>query len=423
MSFEHIIMIAAFVILLILSGFFSSSEMAITASNRIKIKAAAEGGGKRALAAKYLTDNYTKTLSSVLFSNSLVNIAASTILTVLFTAAITSAVLAESAATITTTLLLLIFGEIYPKILGSAYADRYVYFCAIPIRIVSLIFFPVTALVSFLIEKASVIWKPAESAPTATADELVSIVDEMEDDGGFTKTEGEIIRGAINFTEKTAKDILTPRVDLLAYDIDDRVAELAHNSALLDYARFPVYKENLDHIIGILTTRSFACEYLKNGEDTDIASLLVKPVFVHMTRDISSILTEMRDKKCEMAIVIDEFGGTLGAITVEDIVEEIVGDIFDENDDVETEYTLREGVYHIDGGMNIYDLFDILEYNDRGFESEYTTVGGFAAEMLDKIPEEGDTFTFDNMRFAVEKVNGMRVEQISLTIIPQEEDE
>jgi len=318
---RYFFMLAAIALLLILSGFFSSSEMAVTAANKIKLKIAAESGSKRAMTAKSLSDDFTRTLSTILLSNSLVNIAATTVMTLLFTELIANAAAAESAATLTITLLLLIFGEIYPKIIGSAYADKYVYFCALPVKALTVVLWPVTASVSFVINKASVIWKHKETPPTATPDELVSIVDEMEDDGDLTERESDIIRGAINFTGKCARDVLTPRVDILAYDIDDGVETLAKDRALLDYARFPVYKESLDHVIGILTTRSFACEYLKHGKKTDIKPLLVEPIFVHMTRDISSILTEMRDKKCEMAIVIDEFGGTLGVITVEDIVE------------------------------------------------------------------------------------------------------
>ena len=151
-------------------------------------------------------------------------------------------------------------------------------------------------------------------------------------------------------------------VDVLGFDIEDGVSSLAHNTALLEYSRFPVYSESLDHVLGVLTTRAFACEYLKKGDNTDISSLLTPPLYVHMTRDISSILNEMRDKHCEMAFVIDEFGGTLGIITVEDIVEEIVGDIFDESDDRTSEFTRRGDFLEVDGMMNIYDLFETLEY-------------------------------------------------------------
>ena len=418
----YIISILSIFLLIVLSAFFSSSETALTASNKIRIKNAAENGNKRAAAVKKLTDNFTETLSTILLSNNLVNITASTIMTMMFVRFMGETAAAQTLATITITLLLLILGEIYPKLIGAEYCDSYVYFCALPINALSIIFRPLTVSVDLLIKKASVIWTPKEAAPTATTDELVSIVDEMEDDGGFTETEGEIIRGAINFTEKTAKDILTPRVDVLAFDIEDGAEALAKDRELLEYARFPVYRESLDHVIGIITTRSFACEYLRYGKKTDIESLLTPPLYVHMTREISSILHEMREKKCEMAIVLDEFGGTLGVITVEDIVEEIVGDIFDESDDLEPEFVKEGDTYYIDGGMNIYDLFDIVDYNDHDFESEYTTVGGWAAEMLNKIPEDGDSFEFDNLFVTVLRVNNMRVEELSVKVSEKEED-
>ena len=418
----YITALLAVALLIVLSAFFSSSETALTASNKIRIKNAAESGNKRAATVKKLTDSFTTTLSTILVSNNLVNITASTLMTMLFVRLMGETAAAQTLATVSITVLLVIFGEIYPKIIGAEYCDSYVYFCALPIKALTVIFRPLTASVDLLIKKASVIWTPKEAAPTATTDELVSIVDEMEDDGGFTETEGEIIRGAINFTEKTAKDILTPRVDVLAFDIEDGADALAKDRELLEYARFPVYRESLDHVVGIMTTRSFACEYLRYGKKTDVEALLTPPLYVHMTREISSILHEMREKKCEMAIVLDEFGGTLGVITVEDIVEEIVGDIFDESDDLEPEFVKEGDTYYVDGGMNIYDLFDIVDYNDHDFESEYTTVGGWAAEMLNKIPEEGDSFEFENLLVTVLRVNNMRVEELSVKVSEKEED-
>ena len=415
----------AIIILIALSGFFSSGETAVTAANRIKLKSAAESGNRRAAIAKLLTDDFPKTLSTILVSNSLVNITASTLATLFFTGLWGDTALSESVSAILITVLLLIFGEIYPKIIAAEYCDSYVLFCAPFVRVMTVIFKPLVSFVGFMIKKLSVLWTPKEASPTATTEELVSIVEEIEDVGGFTETESDIIRGAINFTEKTAKEIITPRVDILAFDIEDDISELAANTALLEYARFPVYRESLDHIIGVMNTRTFACEYLKHGRDIDIEKLLIKPVYVHMTREISSILREMREKKCEMAVVLDEFGGTLGIITVEDIVEEIVGEIYDESDEPEQLCTEKDNVYEIDGGMNIYDFFDIIGYNDHAFESEYTTMGGWAAEVLNKIPEEGDQFDFDYLTVKVTKVDNMRVEKLTVTVNekPDEEEE
>lgn len=408
----YFILSFAIAILIVLSAFFSSSEIALASANMLKIKREAENGDPKATKVQYLADHFTRTLSTILISNNLVNIAASSIATLLFTMIIANKALAQSAATVLVTVLLLIFGEIFPKIIAAFVSDSYVYRSAPALKFFMRLFSPVVIVTEFLINKISPLWTPKDAAPTATNDELVSIVDEIEDDGGFTETESDFIKGAISFTEKTAKDILTPRVDVLGFDIEDDVSSLAKNTALLDYARFPVYRESLDHVVGVLTTRAFAGKYLKEGENTDISSLLTKPLYVHMTRDISSILNEMREKRCEMAVVLDEFGGTLGIITVEDIVEEIVGDIFDESDDRTSEITRRGEFLEVDGMMNITDLFEIIDFSDENFESEYTTVGGWATEMLDKIPEEGDSFEYSGLFVTVTKINNMRVEKL-----------
>ncbi len=400
------------VILIMLSAFFSSSEIALASANKLRVKREAEEGQERASRVLYLIDHFTRTISAILVSNNLVNIAASSIATLLFTMIISNRVLAQSAATLLITLLLLLFGEIFPKIIAAYAGDSYAYKCAPAIRFFMRLFSPIVVATEFLINIVSPIWTPKDASPTATNDELVSIVDEIEDDGGFTETESDFIKGAIGFTEKTAKDILTPRVDVLGFDIEDSVSELAKNTALLEYARFPVYRESLDHVLGVLTTRSFACEYLKKGEKAQLAPLLSPPLYVHMTRDISSILKEMREKHCEMAFVLDEFGGTLGIITVEDIVEEIVGDIFDESDDMTSEITRRGDMLEVDGMMNIDDLFEILELDSDLYESDYTTAGGWAIQMLDKIPEEGDSFEYSGLFVTVTKINNHRVEKL-----------
>ncbi len=400
------------VILIVFSAFFSSSEIALASSNKVRIKSAAENKDERAAKVQYLIDHYTRTISTILISNSLVNIAASSIATLLFTMIISNEALAQSAATVLITILLLLLGEIFPKIIAAFISDSYVYKCAPAVRFFMRLFAPIVLATEFVIDKISPLWTPKNAAPIATNDELASIVDEIEDDGGFTEKEGDFIKGAISFTEKTAKDILTPRVDVLGFDIEDEVSELAKNTSLLDYARFPVYEGSLDHVLGVLTTRAFAGQYLKLGDKTDVSSLLTPPLYVHMTRNISSILNEMREKHCEMAFVLDEFGGTLGIITVEDIVEEIVGDIFDESDDRRSEVTRKGDFLEVDGMMNITDLFELLDFDDSNFDSEYTTVGGWVSEILDKIPEEGDSFEYSGLFVTVTKINNHRVEKL-----------
>lgn len=415
----------AIVVLLFFSAFFSGSESAFACSNKLRIKSAAEKGDRRAKIAEYILDHFGVSISTILLANNLVNILASTLGTLIAATLIESEQLAQTAATFTITLLLLIVGEIIPKIISSQFADTLVPVVSPILRFCMRIFYPIVFVVDFILSKLSPLWTPKEEAPTVTQEELVTIVDEMEESGNFTEEEGDLVRASIEFADLTAKDILTPRVDTLAFDIEDGPEALLADKELLEFSRFPVYSENMDHVLGILSTQRFveAC-YEVGPANVDISALITQPVYVHMTRAISSILEELREKHCEMAIVLDEFGGTLGILTVEDIVEEIVGDIFDEGDDFERDFVKRIDGFEVDGSMNLHDFFDLIEYNDSAYESEYTTAGGWATELLDKLPEEGDQFDFENLTVTVLTVDAMRVERLLIRVhLPKEEED
>ena len=332
--------------------------------------------------------------------------------------------LAQTAATVAVTLLLLICGEILPKIIAAQFADKLVLKVAPILRMVMRIFYPIVFVVDWMLSKIDPLWTPKEEAPTVTQEELVTIVDEMEESGNFTEEEGDLVRASIEFADLTAKDILTPRVDTLAFDVEDTPASLLANRDLLEFSRFPVYEENLDHIVGILSAQRFVEACFEVGtENVDIRALMTPPVYVHMTRAIASILEEMREKHCEMVVVLDEFGGTLGILTVEDIVEEIVGDIFDETDVFESDFVKRIDGFEVDGSMNLHDFFDLIGLSDSTVESEYTTAGGWVTEMLDKLPEEGDRFEFENYTVTILKVDAMRVERLIVHVHPKVEEE
>ncbi|MGM9681604.1 MAG: hemolysin family protein [Eubacteriales bacterium] len=408
--------IVLILVLLGFSAFFSGSEIAFAYANKIRIKKAAEEGNRRAIAAQYISDHFTSAISAILLGNNLVNLSTSTLATLIAASLIASEGLAQTVATVIVTVLLLIFGEILPKVIGMEFCDKMVLAVARPLRIFMKLCYPVIRPVGLLLDKMSVLWTPKSSAPTVTAEELVTIVDEMEEEGGFTEEEGNLIRSAIEFNELTAKDILTPRVDTLAYDLEDGIEKLIADKDLLTYSRFPVYEGSMDKIVGILSTREFVRAYLTKGKDVDIRSMLTPPLYVHMTRDISSILPEMRENGCEMAVVLDEFGGTLGILTAEDIVEQIVGEIFDEGDEVENDVIYRGNYLEIDGSMSIHEFFDQMELDEEEFDSDYTTVGGFVTEMLDKIPEQGDSFEYKNLSVHVTEVRDNRVEKILVKV-------
>lgn len=419
-----LIMSLAIVILLFCSAFFSGTESAFACSNKLRLRSAAEDGNRSAKIAEYILDHFGVSISTILLSNNLVNILTSTLGTLIAAMLIASESLAQTAATVVITLLLLIFGEIIPKIIAAQFADKLVLKVAPILRIVMKVFFPIVFVVDYLLSKIAPLWTPKEEVPTVTQEELVTIVDEMEESGNFTEEEGDLVRASIEFADLTAKDILTPRVDTLAFDIEDSPEALLADRDLLEFSRFPVYEENLDHIVGILSAQRFveAC-YEAGTANVNIRELITPPVYVHMTRAISSILEEMREKHCEMVIVLDEFGGTLGILTVEDIVEEIVGDIFDETDVFESDFVKRIDGFEVDGSMNLHDFFDLIEFNDSTFESEYTTAGGWATELLDKLPEESDRFEFENYTVTILKVDAMRVERLLVHVHPKAEEE
>ena len=278
---------------------------------------------------------------------------------------------------------------------------------------------PVTLLGEALYKKLS----SRKAEPTMTHDEMMSVVDTLAEEGDFDEDESEIIKGAIRFADMTAQMIMIPRVDIRAFDINEGVEALASDSELLEYSRIPIYDKNIDDIIGVLPTKLLIRELgsldRDKWETLDLRLLLLTPFYIHMTRDISSLLKQFREEKRQMAIVVDEYGGTMGIITAEDIIEEIVGDIFDESDDIEREYIKLQNGYAVDGLISLDDFRRLVEHTEE-YESDYSTLGGWAAEMLDKIPEEGDSFDFENLTVTVTEMDSNRVKRLTVEIHTEE---
>ncbi|NLL46085.1 MAG: HlyC/CorC family transporter [Clostridiales bacterium] len=405
-------------ILVSCSSFFSVAETAFAASNKLRIKRAALDGDKRAVLADYISENFPRFLATVLIGNNLANIAFSSVATIVSDGLFPNH--AELIAGVGATVLILIFGDILPKILAYERPDPIVYRTAKPVRFTMALFAPVTAAVNAFVSWLSPLWTPKNAEPSVTDEELVHILESIEDEGIFTEREGDLIRSAIEFSDVTAREILTPRVDVAAFNIENDISEILNDSEFLSYSRIPVYEDSIDNIIGVLSTKKLIKAVISGGE-VNIREMLTPAVFVHMTRNISSILKEFRDTQLQMAVVIDEFGGTMGILTLEDIMEEIVGEIFDESDDVEEDIVkLSEDSFEVAGGMNIHDMFDILDLNFRGFDSEYTTVGGWAVEMLDRFPVPGDKFDYENLTITILAAESMRVEKLRVDIVNNE---
>lgn len=403
------------VILIILSAFFSSCEIAYSSVNKIKLKKKVSDGNKEATKAMEIVNNYSEALSTILIGNNLVNIAVSSLATMVAVAYLGEE-MGSLLATIVATIVVLIFGEILPKALANKFSLKLTLLYVKPFKICRIIFFPITFLVTKFVKLISKIWTPKNIEVSEIDEELNVITEELEEEGVIDEEDAELIISAIDFRDVTAHEIMIPRVDVFAIDIDDNQEDILKNEQIFRYSRVPVYEDTIDHVIGILNTTSLMKKIL-NGEQIDLRSMLIEPMYVHKTKHISNILTKLKATNQHLAIVADEFGGFMGILTIEDIVEELVGDIFDETDEVILDYKeLGENIYEVDGDMNIYDFFELVDYDDRDFESEYTTVGGWCTDMLEKFPEVGDTFEFANFTVTITEVEGMRVGKIKVEI-------
>ena len=418
-------MIAVFLILLIvilvlLSAFFSSAEITYAKANRFRLEKEYEKGSRTARIELFIIDHYPRSLSAILIGNNLANIAAASVATMLL--ATTWHIPGGAAvASVIMTAVLLVFGETVPKIVAGSIPDTLARLFAWPMRCAMFLFKPVVELVERIVKPFEHLWTPKEDVPDLTTEELVELVDNIEEEGVFTEEEGELIRSAIEITDTMAMEILTPRVDLTAIDYDDGVPELSDE--LMQYTRIPVYRDTIDNIIGILSTKKLI-KAIAGGENVTLDDLMVPPLFVHKTRMVSSIIREFRDRHMQAAIVVDEYGGTLGMLTMEDIMEEIVGEIYDERDSVENEIVrIDDHTFIVDGDANIYDLFDICDYEPPDFDSEYNTVGGWTTEQLDRFPKAGDSFTCDRYTVRVLEVRHMRVEKLKVILAEAPADE
>ncbi|MBP5304167.1 MAG: HlyC/CorC family transporter [Clostridia bacterium] len=407
-------------LLVLLSAFYSSAEIAFAKCNKLRFEKSAEEGDKTAKLVLKVIDNYSPSLSTILVGNNLVNIATSSLATVMAIFLLGRA-LGTTMAPILTTIVVLLFGETIPKIIAAAVPDATSRLFVRPLLFFKILFAPIVFLTDKLVTFLSPLWTPKQETPSVTSEELVEILDDAEEEGVFSEDESELIKSAIEFTDTTAKDILVPRVDVFAIDIDE---PLTVSSELFKHTRIPVYRENIDNIIGIISTKQLL-KTIASEKKVNLEKLMYEPMFVHMTRTISSILEEFRQTHRQMAVVVDEYGGTMGILTLEDITEEIVGEIFDERDPVEIEIKkLGENEYEVDGGMNIYDLFDTIGFEEPSdFESQYTTVGGWATEMLDKFPKIFDSFTYKNLTITVTEAEAVRVNKLLVKVNPIEEQE
>ena len=413
-------------IMLCLSAYFSASEIAFNSANKMRLRRAAEGGSKTAKIAFDITEKFTTALSAILIGNNLANIAISTCSTLIVMQLFADNVaVASTIVTIVITVVILIFGEIVPKIIAKHNADSVVRFIAIPTRILTIILSPFVFIVMGLLAVLKKIWGSdrKDDEPTITEHELESIIDNIEEAGVIDEECGDLLQSTLEFGDITVERIMTPRIDMTALDIDDENEIAALISDTSQFSRLPVYEDSIDNIIGVLTLTRYYKASL-DEKNPDIRDILLKPCKLHKTMKLPAALAKLREAKMHLAIVIDEFGGTLGVVTMEDILEELVGDIWDDTDVIINECVATgDNTYEVACEMNIDDFFEEIDIvKGEDFECEYSTMGGWAIQMLEADPHVGDNFRYDNIFVIVAAMEEERVTKLTVLVEPKEEE-
>ena len=413
-----IAIIVILVILVGLSAWCSSTETAYSSVNKVRLKNKAEDGNPRAQNALDLLEKYDKVLSCILIGNNIVNLTAATLGTVLFTKLL-GPVYGPAASTVVLTIIVLIFGEITPKTLANDQAETFCMRAAPALRVCLVILTPLHLFFS-LFQKAAIRLFRSSEEEGITEEELITMVEEAENEGGLEHHESELIRAAIEFNDMEVEDILTPRVDIVAAPDTITMEEFAVLFAENGYSRIPVYHGSIDNIIGVVHEKDFFSARYHNH--TDVISLVSKVFYTTGSTKISDLLRLLQLLKTHMAVVVDEYGGTMGIVTMEDILEELVGEIWDEHDEVIEEFKPQgDGSYLISCSANLDDLFD--RFSLRAVDIDSATISGWVMEQLGRVPVEGDHFVYETLDVTVTRVEHQRILEIRVFVLPKLESE
>lgn len=409
------VLIISIVILIMLSAIFSMCDIVYASVNQLRLKKTIKE--KHSKAAKIALDfaiNYDEMLTTALFMNNLVNIAASSLSAVLAIQLFKNTLGVEVGTTIMSIILLLallIFGEIMPKVIGRAFSYRLSLLLAYPLLVLKFAFFPIVFVSKYIGKFFAYPFIHKKKEEAISSEELQEMVETIKDEGVIDKDQSELLTNAITFKDTEAREIMTPRVDMYSLDIDDDINLLVKDDEFFTHSRIPVYKDTIDNIIGILPIKSVLRKLLAN-EEIDVSSLLSPVYSVPGSMGISEILDEMQKNKNHIVIVKDEYGGTDGLLTMEDILEELVGDMWDEMDEVKENYRkVTKFSYEVDGSMNIDDLFKLFNLTPPDDES-YETLAGYVMDKLGRFAEVGDKFTSDNLYFEVLSIEEFTVDKV-----------
>ena len=419
---KHIGYLVIILACLVGSAFFSGTETAFSTFNKIRMKKLAQDGNRKAKKVIAISDKYDTFISTVLIGNNIVNILLSSLATLLFVDLLQNGQWASFAAGISTavvTVVVLIFGEISPKNIAKEHADGYAMAVCDLIRFLEILFAPFNFLFGLWKKLLNKVFHKSEEA-SITEEELMTIVDEAEEDGGIAPDEGKLIRSAIEFNDVTVKEILTPRVDICAVENTATEDEIVDTFITSSFSRLPVYEGDLDNIVGIMHEKDF---YAARSKKLPLDQVYKKPVYVSEHMKISDLLQTFKSEHCHMAVVVDEFGGTKGIVTMEDIIEELIGDVFDEHDEIIEEYQqLEDGTYLVACTANLSDFFEKFDIEIRDDENLPQTLNGWVMMVLESLPDVGEVFVHDHLHIEVTRISEKRVEEVKITILEQMDD-
>lgn len=405
------------------SAFFSASETAFATVNTIRLKNYAESGNKKAAMALKIAEMYEKTLSSILIGNNLVNIAISSIAAVLFTTWLGNA--GTWVSTVVVTILVLIFGEILPKTFAKEHSEKVALgVCSVLLAIITLLT-PISFLFIRMQHAFINLFQSEKKEPSVTEEELKYIIETIENEGVLGKEESTLVQSALEFDETPAEKIAIPRVDMVCVDVDDSIDEILEKIVPEHYSRIPVYEHSVDKIIGILYLRDMFDEMVQHGKQAlDVRRLMHQCVFVHRSMKIPAVLNMLQKHNQHMAIVTDDYGGTYGLVTMEDILEELVGEIYDESDEIPEGITrVGDNCFETAGETDLDDLFEEVGYTPPDFDCDYHSVSGWVLEELEHIPEPMESFIRGRLKVTVLQVEEQRIGRIRVELLPEEQEE
>ena len=424
-----------FIVLLLLgSAFFSGTEIAYTSLSKLKIKKERENPTPTQKLVHYIYDHYEFALSTLLIGNNLVNIAATSVATVLAVNLASSMDgkltddTASSIVTIVMTVLILIVGEITPKMIARRANEPISRLAAYPLMALMILLFPAVVVSTWIVNLFSLLWRKKDGQEvTITEEEFENILDTAEDEGVIDENETELLQSALEFTDLDAADILTPRIDVIGFELHDSMDFILDTIAETQFSRYPVYERTIDHVVGILYVKHLLKELVDN-KDVQLTDLLLEPVYIPKTMKLHDIMDEFRSHQSHMVIVADEYGGIMGVVTMEDVLEQLVGEIWDENDDIVNDWQqLDKYRWECSGDMNLTEFFDNLDLDDEQLESDCATVGGWATENIGTMPVAFDSFDYLQYTILVKHVDeNHRISRLLIlehTYRPPDDDE